>query len=388
MKFKKRQKAIMKRLVKIGYWVVLFFCSFVVLGTLLYFIPLVSDLASNLFMPLYIPLLVLILLFVAASAGFLVRKRVLKRAVTFGVSVLTLAAFIFISVFTVVNVNAQGEKISYLKLFKISSYRDVEEQVAYYTDQEGKNVDLSVFYTEDGTQNKPVIFYTHGGGWITGDRYDRLGTTKTFAQNGYVVVSADYDLSSEEINLYDFTEEQLLCAVKWMRENVKDFGGDIRRLYFVGDSAGGNLALELAYKINSGVYENYPQVKAVSVMYPVTDIRAFYENENLLTSMMCKKMARSYLGAIPKDAPVRYEQYNPANFIGSKTPPTLMTLGTSDSSVPPQATYHFAKVLSGIGVDNQVIKVPFANHVGDKPVNTFLGQAYVNNTLRWFEQNK
>ena len=99
-------------------------------------------------------------------------------------------------------------------------------------------------------------------------------------------------------------------------------------------------------------------------------------------------MAVSYMGAWPEEESERYKAFNPANYIGSKTPPTLLVLGTSDSSVPPASTYRFYEALQSKNVPAKLIKVPFANHVGDKPVNTFLGQAYVNNTLRWFEQNK
>jgi len=48
-----KKKRIGKILSRILYWVLLVFCAVTTVGTLLYFVPVLSDVASNLFIPLY-----------------------------------------------------------------------------------------------------------------------------------------------------------------------------------------------------------------------------------------------------------------------------------------------------------------------------------------------
>ena len=130
-----------------------------------------------------------------------------------------------------------------------------------------------------------------------------------------------------------------------------------------------------------------PEVNAVSVIYPVTSVEDFYNMGNFVTAGTARKMAACYLGGSPEEYPERYAAVNPANFISAKTPPTLITLGTGDTSVKPKSTYAFAKKLESEGVKTALIKVPFANHVADNEVNNFMSQAYINNTLKWFEKD-
>ena len=388
MKIKKKTRDKLKRVAKFFYWIVLFICVFIILGTLLHGVPLWSDIASFIFVPAYPYILILCILLAAASIIFFIRKRSTKRLITLAVSSLTLLGIITGTVFMIARVNSRGEKISFFKAFSVNTFSDIEEDNTYYTDENNEQIGLSVFYADDGKENKPVIFYTHGGGWIKGGRYDRLDTTKTFADKGYVVVSADYDLSDEYNHLYDSTEQQLLNAVSWAEKNISKYGGDINRFYMVGDSAGGNLALNLAYKINSGVYKNYPKVDAVSVIYPVTSIRDFYEASNFLTASESRKMAVSYMGSIPKKEAGRYEEHNPENYIDGATPPTMIVHGTSDASVPFKSSADFIHTLEQKGVDCELIRVPFAAHSSDTSANNFMGQAYINNTLKWFDTYK
>lgn len=383
----KQKKRTIKRIGKALLYIGLFLCAFINCGTLLHYIPLIGDFASIAFLPTY-PFLVIFSLAIAAICIRLFIKEKSKRNIAaFIISLLNVVVIVFLSIYTVCAVNARGEHINFFKAFVPASFSDVKEKDTVYVDQKEDNIPISIFYKDDGEKNKPVIFYTHGGGWITGSRYDRLGTTKSFADNGYVVVCADYDLSDDEDHLYNFTEQQLLNALHFCEQTVSEYGGDMAQLYMVGDSAGGNLALELAYKINSGIYTLPHKVKAVSVIYPVTDIKAFYATTNMLTSSTAKKMAVSYMGALPKEESERYELLNPTNYIGSKTPPTLIVHGTADSSVSLKSSIEFQQTLEQKGIESKLVRVPFANHGSDTNANNFLAQAYINNTLAWFAAN-
>ncbi|MBR0415338.1 MAG: alpha/beta hydrolase [Clostridia bacterium] len=381
-----KKKRIGKILSRILYWVLLTFCAVTTVGTLLNFVPVLSDIASNLFIPLYGYILVACLALALLALFTLLKEKTPRNIIHLIASLLICINFAFMSIWLVYTVNEQGAKINYFKAFTLQRFDYVQSVDETYTDQNKKEVPLSIYYCDDGNSGKPVMVYIHGGGWIWGSRQDRLSTTKTFAERGYVVVCPDYDLSGDEEHLYNSTEKQLLCALRWAEKNAAKFGGNTERLYLVGDSAGGNMALDISYKINGGVYKDCPRVSRVSVIYPVTDIRAFYENDNIVTSATSKKMAVSYLGATPEEEPERYAQFNPAKYIGSATPPTLIVACESDGSVPLDSTVSFAQALVKNKTDIRLVTVPFANHAVDWQANNFLGQAYINNTLEWFNK--
>jgi para-nitrobenzyl esterase len=95
----------------------------------------------------------------------------------------------------------------------------------------------------------PVLVWIHGGGFITGDANSNDGTS--FAKQGIVYVSLSYrtgalgflalpELSAENergisgnYGLLDMIE-----GLKWVKENIKAFGGDPTKVTIMGESAG------------------------------------------------------------------------------------------------------------------------------------------------------
>ena len=261
-----------------------------------------------------------------------------------------------------------------------------------YTSSEQGDLALNIYCVDDGVKGKPAVLYFHGGGWIFGDRDNKAYYSKVFAKNGYVVFSADYALSSEERHLADTTEKQLLEAVAWVKNHAADYGADVSRFYLTGGSAGGNLALELAYKINSGVYRTssdgteLPLVDAVSVTFPVASLEDFYRNEDRILGKTARNMAFCYTGCSPEEDPVLYESLDPGRSVTALAPPTLLFLGEGDALVPPQATYELAETLSRQRVPNRLMAVPFGNHMLEMAEGGMLCNAWLQSTLDFFSR--
>ena len=240
----------------------------------------------------------------------------------------------------------------------------------------------------------PIVVYIHGGGWIENDRYFRARQCKIFADEGFLSFTVDYTLSNENRHLAAgcATERQLARALAWINENAPLVGGDTSRIYLMGDSAGGNLALELAYKINGGVYTEadgspLPRIAGVAAIYPVASPRTFYENDDPVFSDTAKQMAGSYAGGSPDEVPEVYEQIEPGNFITPDAPPTLIMVGEHDTLVPPQATYELADALGEAGVECKLVRVPFENHTMDVPTDNAACQAWAQLSRSWFESH-
>jgi acetyl esterase/lipase len=127
--------------------------------------------------------------------------------------------------------------------------------------------DIRIYRPEDAEGTLPVVIYTHGGGWVLGDRetHDRLVRELTVGANA-VVVFVDYDRSPE--NRYPVAVEESYAVLKYVAEHPEEFGADASRMAIAGDSVGGNMTAVVALLAKE---RNGPEVKAQLLFYPVTD---------------------------------------------------------------------------------------------------------------------
>ena len=127
--------------------------------------------------------------------------------------------------------------------------------------------DIRIYRPENAKGTLPVVIYTHGGGWVLGDRetHDRLVRELTVGANA-VVVFVDYDRSPE--NRYPVAVEESYAVLKYVAEHSQEFGADAKRIAIAGDSVGGNMTAVVALLAKE---RNGPRVKAQLLFYPVTD---------------------------------------------------------------------------------------------------------------------
>ena len=96
----------------------------------------------------------------------------------------------------------------------------------------------------------PVMVWIHGGGFITGSSYSPMGDN--LARQGVVYVSISYrtgalgflahpELSAEnELGVSgNYGLLDMILALQWVKDNIKSFGGDPRKVTIFGESAGG-----------------------------------------------------------------------------------------------------------------------------------------------------
>ena len=111
---------------------------------------------------------------------------------------------------------------------------------------------------------KHVIFYCHGGGYMTGSfKYARSLTTKLATTTSMDVLSFDYRLAPE--HPYPAALEDAMKA--W--DYLMHLGYGARDVIIGGDSAGGNLALALTLKLKE---EGRILPRGLFLMSPWTDM--------------------------------------------------------------------------------------------------------------------
>jgi triacylglycerol lipase len=82
----------------------------------------------------------------------------------------------------------------------------------------------------------PVIVHLHGGGFQHGDKEDGENMGKYFSGHGILFISMNYRYAPE-IQWPEGTED-IAGVLKWVKENVKKYGGDPDRIFLSGHSAG------------------------------------------------------------------------------------------------------------------------------------------------------
>ncbi len=96
-----------------------------------------------------------------------------------------------------------------------------------------------------GRAGEPIILYFHGGGWVTGnlntyDESDRALATQAHAK----VLSVAYRLAPEAP--FPAAHDDAFAAYRWLLANAARLGADPRRIAVAGESAGGNLAINVS----------------------------------------------------------------------------------------------------------------------------------------------
>ncbi|CAG8975542.1 hypothetical protein HYALB_00005610 [Hymenoscyphus albidus] len=113
----------------------------------------------------------------------------------------------------------------------------------------------------------PIGVYFHGGGWMVGDLdsedpWCRYITTSTPC----IIVSVDYRLTPE----YQMPTqlEDCLAAFHWVYNNAEDIGGCKEKIFTIGASAGGALALLVADQLIKSKLKSY--ICGIIAIVPVT----------------------------------------------------------------------------------------------------------------------
>jgi para-nitrobenzyl esterase len=99
----------------------------------------------------------------------------------------------------------------------------------------------------DGTvgDQRPVMVWIHGGGFMAGFGGEARHDGGRLAQKGIVVVTINYRLgvlgflAHPALGTGNYGLLDQIAALKWVKRNIAAFGGDPRRVTIFGESAGG-----------------------------------------------------------------------------------------------------------------------------------------------------
>ncbi len=134
--------------------------------------------------------------------------------------------------FMVLNVNAQKS---------ISSDEVITSNIQYKNGKDTyikERCKLDICY-DKSKKNSPVVVWYHGGGLTSGQK-EIPGLLK---KQGFVVVGVNYRLLSKV--KIDECLDDCAAALAWVFQNISQYGGDAKKIFVSGHSAGGYITTML-----------------------------------------------------------------------------------------------------------------------------------------------
>jgi len=125
--------------------------------------------------------------------------------------------------------------------------------VQYSDGSAGADTTLDVFSPGAGETPLPTVVWIHGGAWISGSKANVDPYLRILANEGYTTVGVNYTVGPEAT--YPTAVRQLNEALAYLDQNAAELGIDRDRIVLAGDSAGAQLASQLAVLITNPDYE-------------------------------------------------------------------------------------------------------------------------------------
>ena len=103
----------------------------------------------------------------------------------------------------------------------------------------------TVFKPANAAGPLPVIVYYHGGGFVIANNSTYAASCQALAKAvSAVVVEVEYSKAPE--HKFPASHDDAIAAYKWVTQNVQSLGGNPQKIAIVGESAGGNLTVNVA----------------------------------------------------------------------------------------------------------------------------------------------
>ena len=123
----------------------------------------------------------------------------------------------------------------------------------------GADTTMDVFAPASATGPLPTVVWIHGGAWISGAKENVDPYLRILAGEGYTTIAVNYTIGPEGV--YPLAAHQLNDALAYIDEHAAELGVDPDQIILAGDSAGAQLASQMATLITS---DDYAEIMAIT----------------------------------------------------------------------------------------------------------------------------
>jgi len=226
------------------------------------------------------------------------------------------------------------------------------------------NLELDVYRPEKpykvpgGADAKsPIVFFVHGGAWVSNDKDTISWSIAYLLERGYAVVSPQYMYTCWGYSWLEMNE-QIHTAFNYMRANATKWGFDENRIFVMGESAGGHLALMFSYTFDTHTTLPCSTWKGCG-------IRAVYDLYGAKGSPNCGLFEKLLTNKTCVDSPEHVDMIRPVKNVknATLTPPTVTIHGTWDLLVRYPTSVEMHDELEKAGVKHHLITLRTYPHV-------------------------
>lgn len=230
-------------------------------------------------------------------------------------------------------------------------------------DYENDNVNQYDLYIPSGLdklENQYLILFIHGGSFNSGSKEDGESWCKYYATKWYITASVDYTLQNQgkDASIYLMNEE-IENAVKAIKQKTEELGYHIAGMAPCGVSAGGTLAMNLAYNGNSAIPVKFVFQLAAPTYFAPSEWSLLMKVDRLDSEEeFCKMMTGKEL----EDYDTEIQNISPACIVNEDSVPSLIGYGLIDHCVPLSQKYYLIEVYDRDNVMYDYIEFPKSNH--------------------------
>ena len=204
------------------------------------------------------------------------------------------------------------------------------------------------------TDKRPCVIVVHGGSWAGGDSKQLPELNSYLAAKGYNVAAINYRMAPKLQT--PAPVEDIQNAIAYCKVHAAELNIDTTKFVLLGRSAGAQIALLAAYTIHE------PNLKGVIDFYGPSDMVWGYSIPSNPWIMDSRKVMGDYVGGTYQQAPQKYFNCSPVEFVTKTSVPTLMIHGMNDVLVSPLHDVRLIKKLQPAGVKYYWLKLPWATH--------------------------
>ncbi len=261
--------------------------------------------------------------------------------------------------------DAATKPFSWSRLWFAPAVMPVKIEIREFSEHDGAKLAFH-FYRSATHAPAPCVVVIHGGGWEGGTPEEFTAFNHDLAQRGYAVAAVQYRFAPRW--LWPAQQEDVLAALRCLKENAAELGIDPQKFVIMGRSAGGQIAKAVAYAAHDSA------IRGCIAFYAPADMHfahKYARSDDIISSL---GLVLNYMGGPPDTAHANYDNASGILLADAASPPTLLLHGRRDTYVWYRQSERLAARLREVGVPHCWVDLPWATHGFDYNPNGPDGQ--------------
>lgn len=256
---------------------------------------------------------------------------------------------------------------------KEKNLRPNYSDVSYGNSSATQTFDL---YLPEGNRGTfPIVIYAHPGGFKFGDKtMAPYSIVHALLAKGYAFASVNYRLSVE--SKFPTAVQDFFKASEFITDHANQYKIDINKIYFFGESAGGNIVALAGLAANSPLFNKgkikpgkYIFPKGVITLYPPVDFSKIDEFKhaqgcNSSEAQPELTLEEQYIGGRLADNLDKIRSSNPVTYITNSAPAFFIENGDQDCNVGSEQSKLLFDALNKINAKVYYYELEGAGHGG------------------------